>query len=63
MVEALCEAEKAPVSAAAKKYWVSEQTIYACSHHFAGLAPSDVNKLRALEPKNAKLARVWLELQ
>lgn len=55
MVAILREAEKTSVAAAAKKHQVSEQTVYAWRQHFAGLEPSDVKKLKALEAENAKL--------
>lgn len=61
MVEALREAEKTSVAATAKKYKVSEQTIYAWRQHFAGLEPSDVKKLKALEGENAKLKKLLAE--
>jgi putative transposase len=61
MVAALREAEKASVVAVAKKHKVSEQTIYAWRQHFAGLEPSDVKKLKALEAENAKLKKLLAE--
>ena len=57
----LREAEKTSVAAAAKHNAVSEQTIYAWRQHFAGLEPSDVKKLKALETENAKLKRLLAE--
>ena len=61
MVAILREAEKTSVAAAAKKHQVSEQTVYAWRQHFAGLEPSDVKKLKALEAENAKLKRLLAE--
>jgi len=61
MVAILREAEKTSVAAAAKKNQVSEQTIYAWRHHFAGLEPNDVKKLKALEAENAKLKKLLAE--
>ena len=61
MVAILREAEKTSVAAAAKRNAVSEQTIYAWRQHFAGLEPSDVKKLKALETENAKLKRLLAE--
>ncbi len=61
MVEVLREAEKTSVAAVAKKNKVSEQTIYAWRQHFAGLEPSDVKKLKALEVENGKLKKLLAE--
>lgn len=46
---------------AAKKNKVSELTIYIWRKHFAGLAPNDVKRLKALELENAKLKRLLAE--
>jgi len=40
---------------------VSEQTIYVWRKHFAGMAPADVKRLKALELENAKLKRLLAE--
>jgi len=61
MVEILREADRTSVAAAAKKNKVSEQTIYVCRQHFAGLEPSDVRKLKGLEAENAKLKKLLAE--
>lgn len=61
MVAILREAEKTTVAAAAKRNKVSEQTIYAWRHHFPGMEPSDVKKLKALEAENATLKRLLAE--
>ena len=61
MVAILREADKTSVAAAAKKNQVSEQTVYAWRQHFAGLEPSDVKRLRALEAENAKLKKLLAE--
>jgi len=61
MVAALREAEKTSIEAVAKKLKVSEQTIYSWRHHFAGLEPSDVKKLKVLEVENAKLKKLLAE--
>ncbi len=60
MVEILREAEKTSVAAVAKKNKVSEQTI-SWRQHVAGLEPSDVKKLKALEAENAKLKKLLAE--
>jgi putative transposase len=61
MVAILREADKTSVAAAAKKYKVSEQTLYAWRKHFGELQPSDVKRLKALEAENAKLKKLLAE--
>ena len=56
MVAILREAEQTSVAETAKKRKVSEQTIY-----FAGMAPADIRRLKALEAENAKLKRLLAE--
>ena len=53
IVAILREAERTSLAEAAKKNKVSEQTIYTWRKHFAGLAPNDVKRLKALELENA----------
>ena len=57
IVAILRECDRTSVAEAAKKHKVSEQTIYVWRKHFAGLAPADVKRLKALELENAKLKR------
>ena len=54
-------ADRTSVAEAAKKHKVSEQTLYVWRNHFAGLAPTDVKRLKALELENAKLKRLLAE--
>jgi len=61
MVAILREAEQTSVAETAKKRKVSEQTIYLWRKHFAGMAPADVKRLKALETENAKLKRLLAE--
>jgi transposase-like protein len=61
MVAILREAESAPVADVARKYKISEQTIYNWRRHFAGLQPADIKRLRALEGENAKLKKLLAE--
>lgn len=61
MVEILRESEKTFVAAVARKNKVSEQTIYSLRQHSAGLEPSDVKRLKALESENAKLKKLLVE--
>jgi putative transposase len=55
MVKILREADRSPVVQVAKKYAVSEQTIYAWRKRFGKLEAVDVKRLRQLEQENAKL--------
>jgi putative transposase len=61
IVAILREADRTSVAEAAKKNKVSEQTVYIWRKHFAGLAPNDVKRLKALELENAKLKRLLAE--
>jgi putative transposase len=61
IVAILREADRSSVAEAAKKNKVSEQSIYIWRKHFAGLAPNDVKRLKALELENAKLKRLLAE--
>ena len=46
MVGILRDADRSSVAAVAKKRGISEQTLYNWRKHFAGLASSDVKRLR-----------------
>jgi putative transposase len=61
MVKILREADTAPVAEVAKKYGVSEATIYAWRKRFGALQAVDVKRLRALEQENAKLKKLVAE--
>ena len=61
MVKILREADRTPVRQVAKKYSVSEQTIYAWRKRFGELEAVDVKKLRQLEAENAKLKKLLAE--
>jgi len=61
MVAILREAESTPVADVARKYEISEQTIYNWRCHFAGLQPADIKRLRSLEGENAKLKKLLTE--
>ena len=58
IVAILREADRTSVADAAKKHKVSEQTLYVWRKHFAGLAPADVKRLKALELENNRLKHV-----
>jgi transposase-like protein len=61
MVLILQEADRSSVAAVAKKYGVSEQTLYNWRKQLSGLAPSDVKRLRQLEQENARLKKMVAE--
>jgi transposase-like protein len=61
MVLILQEADRSSVAAVAKKYGVSEQTLYNWRKQFSGLVPSDVKRLRQLEQENARLKKMVAE--
>lgn len=61
MVLILREADKSSVAEVAKKYKLSEQTIYGWRQRFGKLEPADVKRLRELEAENAKLKRMLAE--
>lgn len=61
MVKLLREADKAPVAEVAKRYGVSEATIYVWRKRFGSLEPVDVKRLRGLEQENAKLKKLLAE--
>jgi len=61
MVKILREADRSPVALVAKKYGVSEQTIYAWRKRYGTLEAVDVKRLRQLEQENAKLKKFAAE--
>ena len=61
MVKILREADQAPVAEVAKKYGISDVTIYAWRKRFGKLEPVDVKRLRQLEQENAKLKKLVAE--
>lgn len=61
MVAILQEAERSSVGEVAKKYGVSEVTIYNWRKHFTGMQPSDVRRLKTLEQENARLKKILAE--
>ena len=50
------------VAEAARKYGVSEPTLYGWKNKFGGLEVSEVRRLRALEQENGKLKKLVAEL-
>ena len=61
MVNILREADRSSVAEVAKKYAVSEQTIYNWRQHFGGLEATDVKRLRLLEQENSRLKKLVAE--
>ena len=55
MVAIIREADRDPVAAVAKRYGISEQTIYTWRKRFGGLQARDVKRLRQLEAENGRL--------
>ena len=61
MVKILREADRRPVPEVAKKYGVSDQTIYVWRKRFGQLEAVDVRRLRQLEQENSKLKKLVAE--
>jgi len=61
MVKILREADKAPVAEIAKKYGVSEQTVYAWRKKYGALEAADVKQLRQLQRENDRLKKMLAE--
>jgi putative transposase len=61
MVKILREADKVPVAEIAKKYGVSEQTVYAWRKKYGALDAADVKQLRSLQRENDRLKKMVAE--
>ena len=61
MVAVMREADREPVSVVAKRYAISEQTIYRWRKHFGGFQASEVRRLKRLEAENARLKKLVAE--
>lgn len=61
IVKILREADKTSVARAAKKYGVSEPTIYTWRRRFGGMNTVDVKRLKQLEQENARLKKLVAE--
>jgi putative transposase len=61
MVAILREADRASVPEVARKFKISEQTVYVWRRKFGALEPADVKRLRSLETENAKLKKLLAE--
>lgn len=58
IVTILREADKGTVGEVAKKYGISEQSIYTWRKRFGAMEPADVKRLRQLEQENARLKKI-----
>ena len=61
MVKILREADQVPVAEIAKKYGVSEQTVYAWRKKYGVLDAADVKQLRSLQRENERLKKMLAE--
>lgn len=61
MVKILREADQIPVAEIAKKYGVSEQTVYAWRKKYGALDATDVKQLRSLQRENERLKKMLAE--
>ena len=61
MVKILREADKVPVAEVAKKYGVSEHTLYAWRKKYGQLDASDVRQLCSLQRENERLKKMVAE--
>lgn len=61
MVKMLREADQSSVSEVAKKYGVSEATVYMWRKRYGELEVTDAKRLRALESENNKLKKLLAE--
>ena len=61
MVKMLREADKTSVAAVAKRYGLSEQTLYAWRKRFGNMDVADTKRLKSLESENQKLKKLLAE--
>ena len=61
MVKILRESERTSVADAAKKYSVSEQTLYSWRKRFGAMDADDAKKLKVLESENGRLKKLLAE--
>ena len=61
MVKILRESEQTSVEAVAKKYSVSDATLYAWRKRFGGMDVEDTRRLKTLEPENSRLKKLLAE--
>ncbi len=61
MVRIIREADKTSVAEVAKKYGVSDETVYAWRRRFGTMQIDDAKRLKALEAENAKRKKLLAE--
>jgi transposase-like protein len=61
MVQILREADGTSVAKTAKRYGVSDQTLYIWRKRFGGMGAVDVRRLKQLEQENARLKKLVAE--
>jgi transposase-like protein len=61
MVAILRETDRDSVAAVAKRYGISEQTIYSWKKRFGTFEANDVRRLKQLELENARLKKLVAE--
>ena len=63
MVKILREAERSSIAEVAKKYAVSEQSLYVWRKRFGAMSVDEAKRLKALELENARLKKMLAESQ
>ena len=63
MVKILREAERSSVAEVAKKYAVSEQSLYVWRKRFGAMSVDEAKRLKALEAENTRLKKLLAESQ
>jgi putative transposase len=61
LVGMLREADWSAVAVVEKEHGIIEQTLYNWRKHFAGLAPSDIKRLRQMEQESDRLKKIVAE--
>jgi putative transposase len=61
MVAIICEGDREPVSAVAKRHGISEQTIYTWRKRFGEFKANDVRRLKQFEAENVRLKKLAAE--
>ena len=61
IVRILREADQETIANVAKRYGVSEASIYIWQKRFSGMNTDDVKRLKALESENARLKKLLAE--
>jgi putative transposase len=63
MVKILREAERSSVAEVAKKYAVSEATLYVWRKRFGAMSVDEAKRLKSLEAENTRLKKLLAESQ